>query len=259
MRSRLPLEALLARPNLGVGVALGLLTVLAWLHFLGAGPAAGHAAHAAMTHATARASQAAEVGEAFVTWLVMAVAMMLPTAAPAILSFADIVRRPGGGSAGVGRLAAFVGGYLAAWWGFAVLATAMQWGLALTAPAIAGGRTGEAVFAGVLLVAAGFYQFSALKHRCLSECRSPIAFFLARWREGTRGALCLGLRHGIHCVGCCWALMALMLLAGAMNVGWMAVLTALMLAEKVLPGGPVLGRAVGVGLIVWGSALLASA
>ena len=264
VRSRLPLEGLLSRPNLGVGVALALLTALAWLHLAGtdaAGPAAGHAphAHTGMMHAAPEAWQSADVGEAFVMWLVMAIAMMLPTAAPAILSFADIIRGAGRASPGTGRLAGFVGGYLAVWWGFGALATAAQWGLAVAATGIPGFRAEGPLFGGALLVVAGLYQFSALKNLCLTRCRSPLTFFLTHWREGTRGAVYLGVRHGMHCVGCCWALMALMLCAGTMNVAWTAALTALMLAEKVLPRGLLIGRAVGVGLIAWGGALLASA
>jgi predicted metal-binding membrane protein len=133
-----------------------------------------------------------------------------------------------------------------------------QWALVTAAVGIRGLRANNPWFGGALLVGAGLYQFSALKDLCLTQCRSPLAFFLTHWRDGTRGALYLGVRHGIHCVGCCWALMALMLVAGAMNITWTAVLTALMLAEKMLPGGRVVGRVVGVGLFIWGGALLAS-
>jgi len=115
-----------------------------------------------------------------------------------------------------------------------------------------------AVTDGVLLLA-GFYQFSRLKDLCLTPCRSPMMFFLARWRDGPGGALYLGLRHGMHCVGCCWALMALMLLAGAMNIGWMAALTAVMLIEKTFSAGRAIGRAVGLVLVLCGSTLVGAA
>jgi predicted metal-binding membrane protein len=191
-------------------------------------------------------------------WLVMAVAMMLPTAAPAILAFGDLSRGPAA-AAGSGRQAAFVGGYLAAWFLFGALATAAQWSLATLAQHAPAFASHSPVFGGVLLVGAGLYQFSALKQSCLTQCRSPMMFFLAHWREGTAGAFQLGLRHGAHCVGCCWALMALMLIAGMMSLGWTAALTALMLAEKILPGGAVIGRVVGIALVAWGGVLLASA
>ncbi len=258
MRSPLPLAGPLAQPDLWVRAALVLLAALAWLQLASSTTATQHLVHG-MTHAAPRAWLAADAGMALLMWLVMAVAMMLPTAAPAILSFADIVRGSGRGSAGHDRLAAFVGGYLAAWWAFGVLATLAQWTLAATAVRVPGLRADRPLLAGLLLIVAGLYQFSALKNLCLTLCRSPLTFFLTHWRDGTRGALHLGLRHGVHCVGCCWALMALMLAAGAMNIAWTAALTALMLAEKVLPGGKVVGRAVGIGLCLWGGALLASA
>ena len=265
MRSRLPLEALLLRPNLGVGAALMLLTVFAWLQLVAyepgaTGPVAAHSVHAGavMMHAAPRAWQAVDVGVTLLMWLVMAVAMMLPTAAPAILSFADICRGADRLAPAADRVGAFVGGYLAVWSGFGVLATAAQWALAAAALGTPGFRAGGPLFGGALLVAAGLYQFSALKDLCLTQCRSPLAFFIAHWREGTRGALYLGLRHGIHCVGCCWALMALMLIGGTMNLAWTATLAVLMLAEKVAPGGRFIGRTVGVGLIAWGGALLLS-
>jgi len=237
------LEGLLARPTLGVGAALVLLCALAWLEL-----ATG------MTH-PALAWQAVDVGAAFLMWLAMAVAMMLPTAAPAILAFADLSRGAGQARESAGPLGAFVGGYLIAWWAFGVLATATQWALAVAARGVPGLAAGGSV-AGALLLVAGLYQFSAIKDLCLTRCRSPLAFFLAHWRAGTRGALYLGLRHGAHCVGCCWALMALMLCVGTMNIGWTAALTALMLAEKLLPGGRLVGRTVGLVLIAWGSYLL---
>jgi predicted metal-binding membrane protein len=190
-------------------------------------------------------------------WMLMAVAMMLPTAAPAILSFAEISRRANQGSQTAGGVSAFVTGYLAAWWGFGALATVTQWSLASAAMRIPPFAAEGPAVGGVLLLVAGLYQFSALKDRCLTQCRSPLSFFLAHWRSGSLGAARMGLRHGMYCVGCCWALMALMLFAGTMNIAWTAALTALMLAEKLIPGGPVIGRAVGVGLFVWGGVLLA--
>ena len=152
-------------------------------------------------------------------------------------------------------------GYLLAWAGFGVLASAAQWTLARAAAQMqTSAFTGEsALVAGALLTLAGLYQFSRLKDLCLTECRSPMLFFLARWRPGFNGATYLGLRHGVHCVGCCWALMALMLLAGAMNIGWTAALGAVMLIEKTHVAGRVIGRAVGVVLVLCGGTLLATA
>jgi predicted metal-binding membrane protein len=258
---------MLARPTLGVGAALLVLTVLAWLQLAGLVPGTGaamqHAAHVSgagphAMHAMQHAWQPADFGMVFAMWLVMAVAMMLPTAAPAILAFADIARGPAAAASGI-SLTAFAGGYLAAWWLFGVAATIAQWLLSIAAQQAPVFSASSPVLGGTLLVAAGLYQFSALKQACLAKCRSPMMYFLAHWREGPRGAFHLGLRHGVHCVGCCWALMALMLFAGMMSLAWTVALTALMLAEKVLPGGPLIGRIIGIALLSWGSAMLATA
>jgi len=192
-------------------------------------------------------------------WLLMAVAMMLPTALPAILSFADLARAARRDLAPAVRIGGFAAGYLVAWFGFGVLATGAQWILARVTAQTAPFAGESSLIAGGVLLLAGFYQFSRLKDLCLTQCRSPMMFFLARWRDGPGGALYLGLRHGMHCVGCCWALMALMLLAGAMNIGWMAALTAVMLIEKTFSAGRAIGRAVGLVLVLCGSTLVGAA
>jgi len=195
---------------------------------------------------------------ALAMWSVMALAMMLPTAMPMITAFGDIqgAARAKGVSGVPGWM--FTAGYLAIWGALAVVATGLQWGvnvtmdeepvLASTAPLVGGG----------LLVMAGLYQWSALKAACLSQCRSPMRFFMVHWRDGRMGAFRMGLRHGVFCAGCCWALMVLMFVGGAMNLVWMAVLTIIMLLEKVLPRGDVFGRALGVVFVVWGVALAIS-
>ena len=254
VRTPLRFESLLRRPQLGVlAAALG-LAGLGWWQLAAGAPAAGsavaHGAHAA-PH-----GNASGFGLMLMMWLSMTVAMMLPTAAPAILAYAGITGNAVTGSQRPAPLAAFVGGYLVVWAGFGLLASAVQWSLAALAPRAAALQVhGSSALAGGLLVTAGLYQFSALKGRCLARCRSPLAYFLAHWREGVRGAFELGRRHGVHCLGCCWALMALMLIGGAMSLAWTAALAALMLAEKLAPRGALIGRLVGAGLIGWGGAL----
>jgi predicted metal-binding membrane protein len=247
-------SAVSQRPKLAVAVALMLMIALAWLLLAGG----THALLAAPDHVhapgvVARHWGAAHWFAAWFMWATMTVAMMLPTAAPVVLSFAGA-----GAGATLRQTGAFVAGYLAVWWGFGVLATALQWLLASpvrnspTAPGVA------TALAGCLLVLVGLYQFSSLKRRCLAHCHGPLGFFHSHWRASSLAAHQFGLRHGFHCLGCCWALMLLMLLAGAMNFGWTAALAGLMLAEKVLPGGHYLGRAAGIGLIGWGSVLIAA-
>ena len=107
-------------------------------------------------------------------------------------------------------------------------------------------------FSGLLLIAAGVYQFSTLKHACLSHCRSPLGFLLTEWRPGLCGTFFTGLKHGGYCVGCCWALMALLFVFGTMNLIAAAALTGLVLIEKVLPRGPLIARFAGAALTIWG-------
>jgi predicted metal-binding membrane protein len=109
---------------------------------------------------------------------------------------------------------------------------------------------------GGILIAAGLFQFSGLKEACLSQCRSPVTYFMLEWREGNTGALRMGLKHGVHCVGCCWVLMGLLFMAGVMNLLWMAVITGFVLLEKVMPKGDIFGRVGGVGMVIWGICLI---
>jgi len=182
-------------------------------------------------------------------WAMMAAAMMLPSAAPALDLYLRLSRRLG--EARFVHVAAFTGGYLIIWAMFGAAVAALQvaaasWIASLPANALAGG----------LLMLAGGYQLSALKAACLKACRSPLAFFMGQWRDGLRGAARLGAAHGLTCLGCCWALMGLMLIAGAMNILWMAALGVLMALEKLMPGAERVGRALGPAMILAGLALV---
>jgi predicted metal-binding membrane protein len=138
------------------------------------------------------------------------------------------------------------------WTAFAAAATLAQWALqqhAVVEPATL--AVGPLV-GGALLVAAGLYQFTPLKRACLSRCQSPLSFILNEWREGRRGAFLMGVRHGVFCVGCCWALMALLFAAGVMNLLWVGAIAVFVLLEKVVPAGRVLSLAAGALLVAWG-------
>ena len=183
-------------------------------------------------------------------WGVMTVAMMLPAASPMIVTFAAVSGRNGGPV--VLRTTLFVAGYLGVWLVVSAGGALVQAGLyAATAGAHQGGLSGELLFAGAL-VGAGAWQLTPLKHACLRRCRTPLGFLIAEWRPYACGALVMGARHGGECVLCCWALMAVMLGLGAMSLAAMAVLTALMVAEKVAPGGHHIGRAAALVLFAWG-------
>lgn len=193
----------------------------------------------------------------FTMWAAMMVAMMLPSAAPAILLYGTVHRHSLG--PGPPPTATFLGGYLATWTAFAVVAATLQ--VALERAALASPLTMALVgrqAAGGLLIAAGLYQLSPLKNACLGKCRSPAQFLSRHFRPGVWGAVRLGLLHGAFCVGCCWLLMALLFVGGVMNLAWIALLTLLVAAEKLLPGGQWIARVSGVAIVGWGVVLLAS-
>lgn len=188
----------------------------------------------------------------FFMWCVMMVAMMLPSALPMVLTFAGVTRN----RQRLGRpfvpTAIFVSGYIAIWCAFSAIAAASQWLLHRQALLSASMATTSAIFGGLLLVGAGAFQFTPWKRTCLTRCRGPLEFILARWHEGRGGAFRMGLEHGAFCAGCCWALMALLFVAGVMNILWVAALTALVCVEKLLPAGARTSLAIGVVLAGWG-------
>jgi predicted metal-binding membrane protein len=190
-------------------------------------------------------------------WAIMMVAMMLPSAAPTILLFGSVSRRRAQEGRPSVPVAVFTLGYLAVWVFYAIVAGVIQWELhrlTLLSPTMA---AASPLLAGGLLIAAGLYQWFPLKGACLSHCRSPLHFFSTEWREGTGGALAMGMRHGTYCVGCCWLLMALLFVAGVMNLAWVVVLAGFVLVEKLLPRGLWVSRVAGLALVAWGVWLLA--
>ncbi|MBL8659808.1 MAG: DUF2182 domain-containing protein [Rhodospirillales bacterium] len=253
--------------------ALAACVVLAWAYLF-----AETQRMAAMSEATAGVDMASmampriapwSLGDwlmMLVMWAIMMVGMMLPSATPAILLYAKVAARQRAkvraGAAAVEPIAPttlFVAGYLMAWTGFSIAATALQHALervALLTPEMA--VSGEAA-GGLILVWAGAYQFTALKNRCLEHCRSPVEFLSRHWRRGALGAAGMGIRHGAYCVGCCWALMALLFVGGVMNLLWVTAIAVFVLAEKCLPGGIAIRRVGGSALIVWGLWTLAHA
>jgi len=251
-------EAALKRDRLTVGGALVLITLLAW----------GYTVYLARTMGLSGGDMAMPQMHAwsagmfafmFVMWSVMMVAMMLPSAAPMILTFAAVQRRRQAQGGAFVPTGVFIAGYLLVWAAFSLLATSAQYGLeraALVSPMM--GKAAPWLGA-VLLIGAGLFQFAALKDVCLDKCRSPLSFIMTDWRDGTRGALVMGLRHGSYCAGCCWALMALLFVGGVMNLLWVAALALFVLIEKVMPAGGRLGKAGGIALIAWGAWIVWSA
>jgi predicted metal-binding membrane protein len=190
-------------------------------------------------------------------WLLMIVAMMLPTTLPLLRIFERVTAgRPDAGA----LLALVVLGYAAAWSGFGLLAHAADSAIHVAAAKFPWLTLHGWVVGAVVLALAGAFQFSSLKYRCLERCRTPFGFVNARWhgRRPAREALRIGFDHGLFCVGCCWALMLVMFVVGMGNLGWMLVLAAVMAAEKNLPWGRRLAAPVGVGLLAWAGAVIAA-
>ena len=258
-KAPITMDALLRRDRLVVAAALAGLTALAWLYLVGmARHMAAMDMHAAIGMAMPQVAPwaAADVALLFAMWTVMMVGMMLPSAAPMILVFTTVNRRREAQQRPLARTGTFVLGYVVVWTGYSALAALAQWALhsaALLFPAMV---STSPYVGGGLLLAAGIYQWTPLKYACLTSCRSPMAFLMTEWREGARGALVMGLRHGAYCVGCCWVLMALLFVGGVMNVLWIAGLAILVLMEKVVPAGHRISRLAGAALAAAGLFLL---
>lgn len=187
-------------------------------------------------------------------WTLMMAAMMLPSALPMLRTFAALGHRTPSHSRS--NTMVFAVGYLAVWGGFSVLATLGQWGLLearLVSPMM---KASSQWLGAALLLGAGAYQLTPWKATCLTRCRSPLAFLMTEWRPGWRGALRMGWRHGLYCVGCCWALMLLLFVIGVMNLAWIAALSVLVLLEKRLPSQRWLLRMSAAVFSVWGLFLL---
>jgi predicted metal-binding membrane protein len=239
----------MTRDVLAIGAALTVLTGLSWA-YLYHDATVGHCSRMGL------AGTATDFIMLLVMWTVMMAAMMLPSAAPMILMFANVNRRRAARVATALPTSYFVLAYLLFWSAFSLAATTIQWWLSSAAllttmsmelvsrPAAAG-----------LLVVAGVFQWTPLKRACLQHCHTPFAFLMMYWRHGRRGAFEMGLRHGLYCVGCCWAVMALLFVAGVMNLVWVLALSILVLIEKLMPR---LARPAGAAMIVAGVVVLAT-
>jgi predicted metal-binding membrane protein len=237
----------MSRERLFVGGALAVLTALSWAYLY-------HDATVGHCSRMDRAGTWFDFTMLLVMWTVMMAAMMLPSAAPMILMFDKVNRqRATRGAAGV-PVSAFIAAYLLIWTLFSVAATGIQWWLSSTAMLTMSMELVSRSAAAGLLVLAGAFQWTPLKRMCLQQCHTPFTFLMRYWRDGRSGAFEMGLRHGIYCVGCCWAVMALLFVAGVMNLLWVLALSALVLVEKLMPK---LARPAGVVMIIAGTVILA--
>jgi predicted metal-binding membrane protein len=234
------LEQVLKRDRLVISMTLAGLTVVSWVQMVVPSdvPSAGERL---MPCCGARFSVA------FSMWVVMMAGMMIPSVAPMVLAHAGIMRRRVAAGAPFVSSSLFLAGYLLAWTGFSAVAASAQWVLYRSSLLDGHSLCIGPWAGGAVLLAAAVFQLSPAKDACLSQCRAPVGYFMTEWREGNMGAVEMGLRHGVFCIGCCWLLMAVLFAVGIMNILWGALITAFVLAEKILPWR----RAV-----VWAGALL---
>jgi predicted metal-binding membrane protein len=191
-------------------------------------------------------------------WGAMTLAMMLPSAAPMIMTYAGIAETAARKNENIVSPFALAAGYAAVWLIFAVLAALIQAVLTRTALLDTTMKSASGLFSGAIFIGAGLYQFSTLKHSCLTRCQQPFPFFFANWATTTSGVFRLGVRQGVYCLGCCWAMMLVMFAVGVMNVVWMAGLGMVMTIEKLLTGRR-FTYAIGVTLIAIGVCIVLAA
>jgi len=266
------LATLLRRDRLAVAAALIVVTLLAWAYLLWLSaqmaaegmadmPGMDMSAMAGAMAPSIRAWAPADFAFMFAMWAVMMVGMMTPSVAPMLLLYAGVGRKAAESGTPFASTGWFFAGFLAVWTAFSALATFAQWALttlALLTPMMA---ASSATLGGIVLIAAGLYQWTPLKETCLRSCQAPLAFLMAHggFRDQPLGALRLGIAHGGYCLGCCFALMTLLFVGGIMNVLWIAGLTILVLLEKIVPAGLLIPRisgaligAAGIWLLVQG-------
>jgi predicted metal-binding membrane protein len=202
---------------------------------------------------------APEFAFAFVMWVVMMIGMMTPSAAPMILIYARVGRQAELQGKPLAATGYFAAGYLSAWAGFSLLATTGQWLLERASLLTSTLQGASDTIGGLLLVAAGVYQWTPMKETCLRHCQAPLQFIQSHggFRRDPVGSLGIGLRHGLYCIGCCWALMALLFVGGIMNVTWIVGIVFFVLAEKIIPSGRWLSRGAGLIFVAGGVWLIA--
>ena len=253
-----------------IAAALAFLTVLSWIYIVRlardmdmagmdmSGMRMASAGLRMVMSPSAAPWTASEFVLMFGMWAVMMVGMMTPSAAPLILLYARVARQAASRGLPFSPTGWFAGGYLFAWIVFALIATTAQWGLERGSALTPDMSAASAYLGAGVLVAAGVYQWSRLKDVCLTHCQSPMAFLQQHggFRGDATGAFGLGAHHGAYCVGCCWVLMLLLFVGGVMNIAVVALLSMLVLFEKIAPAGRWIGRLAGLAFLAAGAKLL---
>jgi len=192
----------------------------------------------------------------FIMWFVMMIAMMTPSVTPLVLIFTLINRKRQQGQNPFVPSVYLLSGYFLIWAAFSLLATLLQWSLqqvSLLNPEMV---TTNKILGGSILIFAGVFQFTSLKNTCLRTCQTPISFIHQHWKEGKSGALRMGIKNGIYCLGCCWILMLLLFVSGIMNILWIAIISLFVLTEKVLSSVKIISVIAGIALVAYGIIIL---
>jgi predicted metal-binding membrane protein len=250
--SRTSLELLLRRDRWFVGGALTVVTLLCWGWIVPMARDMYGTMQGAAAWMMTNSWDFLHLTLLFAMWVVMMAGMMLPSAAPAVMLYAGVIRKSSEAGTVASHVYAFAAGYLSVWTAFSLLATLLQWVLARElwlSPMMA---AEDRISGGALLVVAGIYQFTPWKRACLDSCRSPAEFLTRYWKTGVTGGFYLGAANGLFCLGCCWALMLLLFVGGVMNLWWIAALTVFVLVEKVAPFGERGGRYSGLFVAAFG-------
>jgi predicted metal-binding membrane protein len=262
------IHAVLRRDRSVVLSAIVVITGLAWAYVfwlaanmdmgMESSMGEGMSGMGAMLEPAFRPWSAADFAFMFVMWAVMMVGMMMPSVAPMVLLYVNVGRKAAERGSPLAATGWFVAGYLLAWAGFSLAATVAQWQLSRLALITPMMSSANDLFGGLLLVAAGLYQWLPLKDVCLTHCQSPLGFLISRggFMASPWGSLRLGAEHGVLCVGCCWVLMSLLFVGGVMNLLWIAGLTIFILLEKIAPAGRFVPRLAGAAMAAAGFFLL---
>jgi predicted metal-binding membrane protein len=259
--SSIPVVEVPRRDRILILGCIALVTTLAWAYLV----RLGRQMSAGAEYASAMAAMGMPVDApwtatdglfTFAMWSIMMVGMMAPSASPMLLLFAG-TRVSRGHSAVSPAILAFGLGYIAVWTAFSAGATVAQLGLHQAALLSTSMASSSNRLSGAILLAAGIYQFTPWKGRCLTHCRSPLGFFMTHWRDGAWGGFQMGFRHGMFCLGCCWALMCVLFAVGVMNLLWVAVLAGFVLLEKIGWAGVIVARVAGAALVVLGIMVMA--
>jgi predicted metal-binding membrane protein len=254
VRKQITVADALSRDRTIIASCIIAITALAWLYLIHLSGEMS-IARSTMQAMTIAPWSATDYLLTFAMWSVMMVGMMSPTATPALLLF-DGMQKNAEARERYTKVFLFGLGYIIVWIAFSALAALTQWVLHDRAILSMSMATTSSRLGGLILLLAGGYQLTPAKNVCLRQCQTPLGFLMTNWREGERGALAMGLKHGKYCLGCCWALMLVLLVVGVMNLAWVAVLTAFILIEKFGRTGSLVARLGGAAMIAGGIATL---